>query len=112
MPILTLSEEMILVALCRLGGAAHGPALRARLVELTGKSIVYGTLYNSLENLIRKEYVASQRGCPTPERGGKAKSIYTIAAKGREALLETRKMREKLWSGLSDSSIEAEEPVK
>jgi DNA-binding PadR family transcriptional regulator len=112
MILLTSNEEMILIALYRLGGSAHGPHLRMRLIELTGRSIIYGSLYNSLENLIRKEYVESQRGKPTPERGGKAKSIYSITKKGRETLLSTRKVREKLWSGLKNTNNGVKDPIK
>jgi DNA-binding PadR family transcriptional regulator len=105
MGILTLNEETILIALCRLGGEGHGPSLREKMLQLTGKKIVYGTLYNSLEYLIRKGYVESSRGSPTPERGGKAKSIYAITATGREALLETKSLRENLWEGLQETDI-------
>ena len=109
MSVLTLNEESILISLCRLGGEGHGPVLREKLHELTGKSVVYGTLYNSLEYLIRKGYVASHRGDPTPERGGKAKSIYRITLTGREALLSTRHHRDRLWKGLSEKDIKPEE---
>jgi DNA-binding PadR family transcriptional regulator len=105
MGILTLNEETILIALCRLGGEGHGPSLRDKVIELTGKSIVYGTLYNSLEYLIRKGYVESYRGSPTPERGGKAKSIYLITNNGRAALLETKNLRENLWAGLKETDV-------
>ena len=106
MSILTLNEETILIALCRLGGEGHGPGLQEKLRDLTAKSVVYGTLYNSLESLIRKGYVESHRGEPTPERGGKAKAIYRITASGREALLDTRSHRDRLWKGLTEADIE------
>ena len=108
MKILTLNEETILIAHYRLGGQGHGPLVREKLSELTGKSIVYGTLYNSLEYLIRKGYVESQRGEPTPTRGGKAKSIYRITSQGRQALLDTRNLRDQLWRGLNDTDIKPE----
>lgn len=101
MGILTRNEETILIALCRLGGEAHGPSLRDKMIELTGKSLVYGTLYNSLEYLIRKGYVSSKKGEPLPERGGKRKSIYSITLDGRQALLETRELQDRLWNGLN-----------
>lgn len=110
MGILTLNEEQILIAMCRLGGKSHGPALLEKLTELTGKAMVYGTLYNSLEYLIRKGYIESRRGDPTPERGGKAKSIYRITDSGREALLDTRRMHERLWDGLKEVDIKPEKP--
>jgi PadR family transcriptional regulator PadR len=110
MSILTRNEETILIALCRLGGEAHGPVLHDMITELTGKSLVYGTLYNSLEYLIRKNLVNSRKGDPSPERGGKRKSIYTVTPEGREALLETRKLQDRLWKGMSEADLKSGGP--
>ena len=102
MSILTLNEEIILIAVCRLGGSAYGVAIRDKIAELSGKEIVYGTLYNSLEYLIRKGFVRSAKGDPTPERGGKRKTVYSITPAGKNALMNTRSLREKLWKGMPD----------
>lgn len=107
MSILTRNEETILVALCRLGGEAHGPALHDMMTDLTGKSLVYGTLYNSLEYLIRKGLVDSRKGEPSPERGGKRKSIYTVTQEGQEALLETRRLQNRLWKGMNEADLKS-----
>ena len=63
---------------------------------------VYGTIYNSLEYLIRKGFVRSAKGDPTPERGGKRKTIYSITSDGKNALMNTRSLHEKLWKGMPD----------
>lgn len=102
MSVLTLKEEIILIAVCRLGGNAHGVAIWENVVELSGREIAYGTLYNSLEYLIRKDYVKSVKGDPTPERGGKRKTIYSITPDGKKALMNTRSLQEKLWKGMPD----------
>lgn len=107
MSVLTRNEETILMGLCRLGGEAHGPALHKKVTELTGKSLVYGTLYNSLEYLIRKGLVSSRKGASLPERGGKKKSIYTVTDEGREALIETRQLQDRLWKGMSEADLES-----
>ena len=52
----------------------------------------------------------SYRGEPTPERGGKAKSIYRITNDGREALLATRTHRDHLWKGLTEADIDPGKP--
>ena len=82
MSVLTLNEEIILVAVCRLGGSTHGVAIRDKVAEISGKEIVYGTLYNSLEYLIRKGYVRSAKGDPTPERGGRQYTPVISFVKG------------------------------
>ena len=102
MSVLTLNEEIILIAVYRLGGSAHGVAIRDKIAELSGKEIVYGTLYNSLEYLIRKGFVRSVKGDPTPERGGKRKTIYSVTSDGKNALINTRSLHEKLWKGMPD----------
>ena len=102
MRVLTLNEEIILIAVCRLRGSAYGVAIRDKVAELSGKEIVYGTLYNSLEHLIRKGFVRSAKGEPTPERGGKRKTIYSITSDGKKALMNTRSLHEKLWKGMPD----------
>jgi len=102
MSVLTLNEEIILITLFRLGGSAHGVPIRDKIAELSGRNIVYGTLYNSLEYLIRKGFIRSVKGDPTPERGGKSKTIYSITRAGINALQNTRSLHEKLWKGLPD----------
>ncbi len=97
MGILTVKEEIILSALWMLGGKAHGGILRSKVVELSKKDIVYGTLYNSVEILIRKGYVKSRKEDPTPVQGGKSMTVYTITENGISALKETKELHENLW---------------
>ena len=94
MTILAVKEEIILSALMMLNGSSHGAPLRKKVIELSKKEIVYGTLYNLLEVLLRKGYVTSQKDDPTPVRGGRSKTIYSITNKGKKALEETLLMHE------------------
>ena len=102
MGILALKEEIIISALWTLEGSAHGADIREKVIELSQKEIVYGTLYNLLEILIRKGYVVSKKADPTPEPGGKSKTIYTITEEGKNALKETKELHENIWNGLPD----------
>jgi len=94
MTILAVKEEIILSALMMLNGSSHGAPLRKKVIELSKKEIVYGTLYNLLEVLLRKGYVTSQKDDPTPVRGGRSKTIYSITKMGMNALEETLLMHE------------------
>ena len=96
MAILAVREEIILSALLMLEGSSHGALLRKKVIELSEKEIVYGTLYNLLEVLIRKGYVSSHKSDPKPIRGGRSKTIYSITKRGKSALEETLKMHEYL----------------
>lgn len=94
MAILAVREEIILSALLMLEGESHGAPLRKKVIELTKKEIVYGTLYNLLEVLIRKGYVTSLKSDPKPVRGGRSKTVYKITRQGKSALSETLSMHE------------------
>ena len=96
MAILAVKEEIILSAIMMLDGSSNGAPLRKKVIELSKKEIVYGTLYNLLEVLIRKGYVTSQKSDPTPVRGGRSKTIYSITNLGKNALEETLLMHERI----------------
>jgi PadR family transcriptional regulator PadR len=100
MAILAVKEEIILSALLMLEGSSHGAPLRKKVIELSEREIVYGTLYNLLEVLIRKGYVTSYKSDPKPIRGGRSKTIYTITKRGKAALEETLKMHEYLKNNI------------
>ena len=100
MSFLTRKEELIMVTILKLGGNAYGVSIRDKVIELSKQNIVYGTLYNSLEYLIRKGFVSSQKGDPTPERGGKSKTIYSITPEGKIALQKTREFQEQVWQDM------------
>lgn len=96
MGIVTLKEELILSALMIRGGSSGGSPLRKMVSELSQRDIVYGTLYNLLENCIRKGYVTSSQSDPLPVPGGRRKTIYTITDEGEKALRETLAMHDQI----------------
>ena len=99
---LTISEEIILTAILRLGENAYGVAIRKKVAEVTHKEFIYGTLYNLLDQLVRKGYVSKSRGTPTAERGGRSKIFYALTSSGIEALQDARSLHTKIWEGLPD----------
>lgn len=98
--LLAVKEEIILSALLMLDGSSHGAPLRKKVIEISNKEIVYGTLYNLLEVLIRKGYVTSHKSDPKPVRGGRSKTIYKITKKGKTALEETLRMHEHIKNSI------------
>ena len=89
---LAVKEEIILSALLMLEGSSSGAPLRKKVIELSKKEIVYGTLYNLLEVLIRKGYVTSKKSDPIPVPGGRSKTIYSITREGKQAVRDTLAM--------------------
>jgi DNA-binding PadR family transcriptional regulator len=106
MGILTLREEIILSSLEMLNGSSGGAPIRNKIIELTGKEIVYGTLYNLMEYLIQKGYVTAHKSDPVPVQGGRSKTIYSITKAGRLALQETLALHEKIRGRLKNMEFE------
>jgi PadR family transcriptional regulator len=79
-------EYVVLLALMRLDGSAHGMIVRREIEERTGRNHSIGAVYATLQRLEAKGYVSSFTGEPTPERGGRAKRVFRVEAAGRRAL--------------------------
>jgi PadR family transcriptional regulator PadR len=102
MNILTLSEEILLTAIAHLENNAYGVTIMAKIREISPKKIVFGTLYNSLDKLVKKGYVVATAGEPTPERGGRRKVYYTLTKKGKTSLEKTKEFHQTLWEWISE----------
>ena len=79
-------EQLLLLAMVRLGENAYGATLRKDIEKRTGRTIAIGAVYTALDRLERKGYVASRVGQPTPERGGRRKRFYRLEPRGATAL--------------------------
>lgn len=93
-------EELVLLALLRLGENAYGAAIREELKQRADRAVSVSTIYVTLMRLEEKGYVRSWMGEPTGERGGKAKRHFEIRSEGTDALEATRAIRERMWEGL------------
>ena len=79
-------EYFILSSAARLGDDAYGAAIRQDLEAMTGRQCSLGALYTTLDRLEQKGLIRTWMGEPSPERGGRAKKMVRITAKGvREA---------------------------
>jgi len=99
---ITVLEEILLTTIFRLGEDAYGVSIRQKVSEITKKEIIYGTLYNTLDQLLRKGYVRKRQGKPTPQRGGRSKIFYNLTVKGIKALQDARDLHQKIWDGIPD----------
>ncbi len=100
MRLLTRTEEFVLLAVWRLQGEAYSIPLRQTLSELTDRNWSLGAVYMPLERLVKKGMLASYLSDSTPERGGRHKRIYHLTEAGKRALIETRELERKMWSGI------------
>jgi len=94
-------EQLILLAILRLGDDAYGVTIRAQLAERAGRNIAPGALYTALERLESKRAIVSRMGDPTPQRGGRAKRYVKVTPVGMEALTRALQAYERLMDGLN-----------
>jgi len=94
-------EDLLLLAVWRLGDHAYGVTIRKELLDRARKDVAVGAIYTGLERLEQKGYVESRVGDPTRERGGRAKRFYTVTAAGAAALNETHRAIRSLAAGLN-----------
>ncbi len=97
---LTMFEETVLLAIYRLNDDAYSVTIHQKILEMTGKDVIVGTLFNALEQLYRKGFLDKQKGTPVQEKGGKSKMFYSISTDGFRALELTREMHEKIWNDI------------
>jgi DNA-binding PadR family transcriptional regulator len=102
MPDLILGEfeQLVLLALTRLGSDAYGVSITADIHARTGREVSLGAVYKTLERLEDKGLVASRIGEPTPERGGRRKKFFRIAAIGQRALRQSLSALRSMTDGL------------
>jgi DNA-binding PadR family transcriptional regulator len=79
-------EQLVLLALVRLGDEAYGVAVHNEIVERGGREVTVAAVYKTLERLENKGFAASRLGEPTAERGGRRKKFFLIQPAGRRAL--------------------------
>jgi DNA-binding PadR family transcriptional regulator len=106
-------EELILLALLRLGPDAYGLAVRREIEERTAREVSTGALYTALKRLEERGLVVSRMGEPTAERGGRRKKHYRLEAPGRRALrnsyLDYTKMAEGMGAKIREAVTRIDE---
>jgi DNA-binding PadR family transcriptional regulator len=88
-------EELVLLAILKLGPEAYGAAIH-ELLEDVGRQTAIGALYTTLSRLEEKGLVTSWTGESTPERGGRAKKYFKVLAFGQRALRKAESTRTQL----------------
>ena len=81
-------EQLILLALARLGDEAYGVSIRNILIARTRRRPSFGAIYSTLRRMEAKGLVRSYTGAPEAVRGGRAKKHVVLTPRGRAALRE------------------------
>lgn len=103
---LTRKEELILLAVHKLGDTASLVKVREILNVSTGHEWTVGNVYVPLDRMMKLGYLKTRAGEPTSRRGGKAVKYYALSRQGKEALAESKRVHDTMWRGVSDPAIE------
>lgn len=93
-------EQLVLLALLRLGPDAFGIAVQQEIAARTRRDVTLGAVYTTLARLELKGFVATRVGDPTPVRGGRRKKHYRVQPAGRRALASAMSDLRALSEGL------------
>ena len=93
-------EQLILLALVRLGENAYGVSMRKEIEARTGRAISAGAIYTALERLETRGFVSSRLGEPTPQRRGRPRKYYRLDSGGADALNRSYSSFAKMAKGI------------
>jgi DNA-binding PadR family transcriptional regulator len=89
-------EQIVLLAVARLGDEAYGMRIRQEIESRVGRAVSIGAVYATLDRLEDKGYVRTR----DEESTGRAKRFFAIAPAGIEALEVSRDLQTRMWAGL------------
>jgi len=92
-------EYFILTVAATLEENAYGAAIRAEIEQKTGRMCSIGALYTTIERLEKKGLLKTWMGEATAQRGGRAKRMVRVTAKGQFAAKEFYDAVTKISSG-------------
>jgi DNA-binding PadR family transcriptional regulator len=78
-------EQLVLLALLRLGDEATGAAIRQVVEDGTGRTVWIGAVHTTLDRAIGKGLVRAET-VPLAAAGGRARKVYALEPSGRDAV--------------------------
>src|SRR5688572_1600282 len=97
-------EQLVLLALLRLGARAYGMTVRQEIEAHAGRSVSLGAVYATLDRLEQKGFVSSRSAAAedAPERGGRARRFFRVEAAGAAALTRALDALDRMREGVSE----------
>jgi DNA-binding PadR family transcriptional regulator len=79
-------EQLVLLAILRVGESAYGVPVQQEIERVTGRDVAAGALYRALDRLEARGFVRSGTGEPTAERGGRRRRTLAVTPRGAREL--------------------------
>jgi DNA-binding PadR family transcriptional regulator len=93
-------EQLLLLAVLRLGSEAYGADIARELEARAGRTVSRGALYTSLDRLEDKGLLRWALASGTAVRDGLPRRAYAVTPGGIEALRASRDVLRRMWRGL------------
>jgi len=93
-------EQLLLLAVLRLGAGAYGLEIARELEARAGRAVSRGALYTSLDRLEDKGLLRWKVVAGTAERINLPRRLYTVTPAGLAALRASRDTLRRMWRGL------------
>jgi len=93
-------EQLVLLALIRLGPDAYGATIRREIEARTSRDLAISAVYITLDRLETKGMVRSKVGEPTPQRGGRRRKHFMLQPAGRRAITQACRAFNLMTEGL------------
>ncbi len=107
MKLLSRPEELFLLAIWRLQDNAYAVTIRDQVKKSTGKTWSFGATFVTLERLVQKRYLTSYLSESTQKRGGRRKRMYELTRVGIKALLDIKKLQDRIWDDIPQLTLSA-----
>lgn len=93
-------EQMVLLAIVRLGRDSYGTPIVDELRRHTRRTILRPSVYLALKRLEAKGLIRSRMGEPEARRGGRARRHFEPTTAAMKTLRESQRTMNSLWSGV------------
>ena len=98
MALMTRSDELILLAVSKLGDEAYGASVLEYLQNHTDRDWSIAGVYAPLKRMAACGLLRTSTGKPTPERGGRRKRLYELTALGVSELQASKREYDAMWA--------------
>jgi PadR family transcriptional regulator len=92
-------QQMVMLAVARLGDQSYGAAIRSELKAVAGRSVSVPTVYVTLVRLEEQGLVESVE-VPREGQSGRARRVFNLTPAGWSALEGARVAMSRLWHGV------------
>lgn len=100
MQFLSRIEEILLLAIWKLGDEAYGISIRAQVENDTGVKWLSGAIYGPLSRLRKNGYVKTAKGDNGSDQRGRPRIYYSLTPVGKEKLQAIQMLNRVMWDNV------------